>query len=351
MPGSPMADEDQVSTDNDVDIVEDANADPSTAEGEVEPDLMSVIDDVLGEGETEEVTPASQTGSEVKEDQAGSEPEADAEKENKAEGEGEEKADEVKPEELEGLPEKTRDRINTLLTDRANERKRADEYQDKAQRFDSLASQVQEKGLQSAEVDKLIDMGGMLVEARTSPAAAAKALETLDQYRNQLMTITGQRVAPELNQQVREGHISPELAQQLAASQQTERALQAQIEQQRAAAERQQATDHNLAVQNAVSAREAQWKSSDPDYASKQPMVQEIVLAKAAEAAAQGRQLQPQEAVAAMDAAKKQVEAWLRTVRPANTTPIAGKPELPGAAQAQSEPRDLMDVVERALGA
>ena len=328
-----------------VDTALDENAGASsTPETEGVKTLHDVVNDTLAETEK---SPASV---ELGKDTSEKKPE---------DGKDEPKLDEPTEDELKLYPLKTQTRIRSLV-----ERSKAAE-----QLVAERTSEVEKLKPQAEQMDQLVgymrehqvtpkDLNGSLqITALINKGQYEDALTALSPIINQLLSLTGRTLPPELQQDVETGYITPERAAELqraklAASQAAEREKQSQ---ERQAAERQKTENDRVTAiyGQSATAWENSKKTSDPDWSMKQPLVMEMVEAELLRMNASDPKSLPRDAKSVNDLLDKilaKVEKTVSQFRPAPKaiTPMNGRPVSAGTT---SKPANLMDAVNQALGA
>jgi hypothetical protein len=155
------------------------------------------------------------------------------------------------------------------------------ELQDKADRFNVVADFVAKNSLEGNEVDTGFQVMAAIKQATAFGGDPNIALEVLLPIVSQLQALSGNSMPPDLQKKIDEGYIDDETAKEIAQL----RANNYRTKQQATAAtarvesvntQTQQIQQQQL-VQNMVSEVtkwESNWKSSDPDYARKQPLVE-----------------------------------------------------------------------------
>jgi hypothetical protein len=286
----------------------------STDEGVKKPSQLDAVMKALGREDGAEASPAAES-----EDQDKDTPDPDG----KAAP-----ADEAPPAALEGedakLPFARHPRFRQLLTQRNEFKAKASEIEaklkvlePKAQHFEQLTQYAVAANFTSKDFQDLLHMGRLM---KNDPIAFHEAFKSQWAEIEQLV---GARLPEDLERKVNDGLIDEESARELArkrgeASLNGERAERITRQ---TAQEREQAAsrDHERQQQELVSNLqgtanrwEAQWKGSDPDYAIKQPLVQEkieLALFKKPPAS-------PEEALAIFNQAKKDVDEQIKRLRP-----------------------------------
>ncbi len=189
-----------------------------------------------------------------------------------------------------------------------------------------------------------------LAEARRGSVDHAKLfLEQIDQVRDELLTLTGGKVAPELRARVENGEIAETDAQALATAEANARAAQARaadLERQR---QQEAAAARQTSIRNAVSSWESQQRTRDPDFAKKEQLMQRVARALVAEHGT------PADADAAVTLAKKAYEEASRYLEsaapPPPPTQRSPSSQSVPASRSAPVPTSLAEVVRLAAGA
>lgn len=317
----------------------------STDEGVKKPSQLDAVMKALGRDAGTEASPAAES-----EDQDKDTPDPDG----KAAP-----ADEAQPAALEGedakLPFARHPRFRQLLTQRNEFKAKATEVEaklkalePKAQHFEQLTQYAVAANFTSKDFQDLLHMGRLM---KNDPIAFHEA------FRGQwaeIEKLVGARLPDDLERKVNDGLMDEESARELArkrgeASLNGERAeritRQTAQEREQAASQAQERQQQELVsnLQSTANRWEAQWKGSDPDYAIKQPLVQEkieLALFKKPPATAE-------EALAIFNQAKKEVDEQIKRLRPA-TAPI--RPTGSGTSvNAKGVPKDPIDAAMMAI--
>lgn len=316
-------------------------AEPSTAETEGDKPKGSLLDAVkaaLKPAPSAEETPAS-------EDQEDEDAAIAVVKPGETPGEAEGDGEELNEDDLARLSKKTRKSVRRLLRDRAGLRGELDEVRPQAEQFAKIQRFVDEAGLAPQEVSAGFNI------MRLMKSDPDKALETLAPMVEMLMKATGRLIPADLQEQVRNGQISPQAAQELSQtrarahlSQNRERQANETLTQREQSATQRQAID---VMSNAVTAREQHWRTSDPDYAVKAARVIEKVKLAIHEGR---RPVTPEQAVALVDECKATVDKELKRYQPRRTaiSPVAGGGSSPSAAP---RPTSTLDAIRRVVAA
>lgn len=314
-------------------------AEPSTAENDGDKP-KSMLDAVMAalKPDSAEEAPASEDQEDEEAAEAVAKP---GDKPEEAEGDSEELNDD----DLARLSKKTRKSVKRLLRDRATLRGELDDVRPQAEQFQKVQRFIDEAGLVPQEVSAGFNI------MRLMKHDPDKALETLTPYVHELMKITGRLLPADLQEQVRNGQISPDAARELsqtraraALSQNRERQATETLTHREQSATQRQAID---VMSNAVTAREQHWRTSDPDYAVKAARV----IEKLKLAVHEGRRpATPEQAIALVDECKASVDKELKRFQPRRQqiSPVAGGGSSPSAAP---KPSSTLDAIRRVVAA
>lgn len=339
MPDSSPETDENVGEDQDVKTsAESSSAEEPEKSGEGEPeDMLSAVKAALT---TKEEAPAS------KDEDPESDSDASDPKDKDQEGEGDDDDDDFTEEELSRLKEKTRKRIDTLLSERAEYKGELETIRPKAEQFDALTTWINDANLNQQEINLLFDIGKNL--------KAGNLREALDQmapvYRG-LMQQLGEVLTDDLQAKVDQGLIDVETAKRLAVAESTRTIAENQAKQERERGEQARVQTeqraHVEAVQGAISTWEKSKSEADPDWNRKQPMVlREIQLA----IHQKGYPKTTQAAVEIADVALKAVEKTIRQFAPNRKREVKPDPDV-STSRAEAEPTTMLDAVKRGLAA
>jgi hypothetical protein len=247
--------------------------------------------------------------------------------------------------EFKALPPKAQARFNAMYKEAKTFETRLKAAEPKAQIVDDLQKWASENSVSQEEYAYSLEF---IAAVKNDPTRAWKMVQPL---LADLRKHVGEELPEDLASEVTAGTISRERAQELAATraeqarlrEQGERRIQQDASTQQRAAVQQQINQHTAAI----SAYESQWKSSDPDYALKQPRVWERMVTLMNE---QGKPTSSQAAVALLKQAREDVEKWMGGFVPKpkakDTLPAAGS-----NPQTQGAPKSALDAARRAIAA
>jgi len=259
------------------------------------------------------------------------------------EGEGDDAR--LSQEEFDQLPTKTRKRMSKLLSQRNEARDLARTYQPEAEGFRQLQGWVQANGMSQQEFEQGL---GIMALIRTNPAEALKALQPIF---TDLQRQVGEVLPDDIQGAVDAGNITAEYAAQLV----RERNERARLESLNAEQHRRsQADDVARATQQAateavdgVKGWEAQWKSTDPDYQKKAPLVWDRIQAGLASLQLSGHAVTKDAVLKIANDARKHVDEQLKHFTPTRRE-IRPVTEGGAARNTDAPPKTAIDAARRA---
>lgn len=265
-------------------------------------------------------------------------------KDGKTSEDGEESGDPT-DEELKLWKPKTRKRFENLQAKYRDEKTRADTNETDAGNYRRFVDFLDTNGINEDEANQLFSIGAMM---KNNPIGA---LQAITPYYYQLLEATGQILPPDLEAQVKAGYLTQahalEVSRLRAANRLGPTIAQEQQKRQQQKDTRQQ--EQTVAsMQNAISAWERKWSSSDPDYASKKDRVLDRLELMMARAAREKKLPQTvEQAVAMAEKARRDIEDDFRQSRPKKPISVvdggnSGKSHSP-------DPKDTRDVIRRTL--
>lgn len=218
----------------------------------------------------------------------------------------------------------------------------------RAKNWDDFAGWVSNNGLTQEDVQEGLELMRLM---RQNPAEAAKRMQPMIDYVRQF---TGEALPADVQQMLDEGRIDERAARELAArrtqdsfrQQQDAEANQRAREQQELQQRQQQVQRLAQAVNTSVAQWETQWRTSDPDYAKKQPLVSRAISHLIVE---RGAPTTPQAAVELAKLARQEVEQQLASMLPQQrsvNTPTGGSSQPTVTA-----PRSSLEAAKRGLAA
>ena len=241
---------------------------------------------------------------------------------------------------------KTRQRIRKFLDNEKKLKDQVAELQPDAENFRRVQSFVHDAGLARDEVNELLAVGAAL------KADPFKALEMIEPHYKRLLQLTGRVLPDDLRQQVEQGYMPETAARETAQLRAKERILTATNDERtrRADQQRQQMQASADAAATAVSEWDNKWRASDPDYQTKQPLVQDEIELAMSRAQREGKLPKtPAEAVAMVEQARARVEEKLKRLRPSTRTEIRPTPAGGSAPATAPKARSMAEALARAV--
>lgn len=232
----------------------------------------------------------------------------------------------------------TRKRIDQLLTQRNEARQASERYRADAEAYNQFRTYQTAHQLENDDVNGLMDAGAALRRGDFQ-GFLDRALPYIEIARQAV----GASLPADLQEQVENGQIPYETAQELSMHRVQQARLQTEADTYRQSAQltAQQATAQQ--IYGAVSDWEAGVKARDPDWAQKQDIVERFSQALVM---SQGRPTSPQQAVAMAQKAYEDANQVIARGRPslAPTRPQpSGVHTTTGNGSAAPEPRTLME--------
>lgn len=311
----------------------DAVADSVDMEFEADSDLN--VENELAESQAEEELPEPQeTGTDPRTDT--DQVEAGTSEETEDQPEDGDIPDEPDEAELDDYKPKTRRRIEKLLTERNELRQTQAQYQ-------PFVEAMTNSDISQEDMSLLLGAGAALRQGNYE-AFLAGVLP----YVEQAQAMLGERLTPDLEQQVSEGYVSPEAARELAQRRAFAEHGQHEAERARQRSEAESMEAHATNVQRTISDWETAARQRDPDYSQKQDAVRRYAMALIQE---RGLPRTAEEAVNYADAAYEEVSKLMRSAesprRPTRPTPNGALSS--NAHGAKGEPNSLMDAALQGL--
>ncbi len=214
--------------------------------------------------------------------------------------------------------------------------------------YDDIVRFTQQARFTGDDFSNLLTMGRLM---KSDPIAFYEAFKP---HWDKIEQQAGARLPDDLAAKVESGVIDAETAAELARKRaeakvsgdrasMTAREMRAQADKEQQAEEQRKQTEFVNAIGNSVTAWEKSWKSSDPDYAKKQPFVMDRVMRLL-------QQTPPksvQEAVDMCNKAKKAIDSELRSTLP-QKQPV--RPTNSGTSvDTKGEPKSALEAAEMAL--
>lgn len=299
-------------------VIEDENAESSTAESETEADLLSVIQDA--------VQPEEETESH-------SENEVDDLDEIAAESDSGDEEYSEPVEDFTDVPFHKHPRFKKVLEER-------NAYKENAQKFDVMQSYLLDNQLSGEEAAKGLEIMALM---KADPMAALNALKP---YVQNLSQAAGIVLPQDIQTRVNDGYLDEDAAREMAVLRANEQRAKAQVNQYAEAQQQQATRQHINGLAETVTAWEEKTRQSDPDFDLKQEEIDDRIRVMVSE---RGRPNTAQDAIAmareAYEAVNTRFQSRFADRRPMKT---ASGGKLGGNPQA--EPQSLHEAIANALG-
>lgn len=241
-------------------------------------------------------------------------------------------------EELKHYSQKANERIRNLVEQRnaATER---------AKVVEPILDFLQKNDIPGQDLDVMLDL-----TARLRHGDFAGFLKGVQPYLDLARQYTGQQLPRDLQQQVNQGYVSPEIARELAQRRAQGQFNQGRMQQQEAAIRQNQAQTRAQLVRQTVVDWERQTRASDPDYDLKADVVRRTAQALMQE---NGPPQTPEQALQVVKAAYEEVNGHMRRFRPqpkpTSRTPASTGQQ--GGSTPVAEPKSMMEAAVQALQA
>lgn len=238
-------------------------------------------------------------------------------------------------------------RFQELRAERDKWKQTAEQQKEIVQRFETFRSSILQAGLTAEDVDASLEIAALI---RSNPQ---EALRRLAPVVNDLSQVTGYKLPQDLQQRVESGQIDEQSARELAHARYQANHANQQVQTTQYQWQQEQRRQMELAQQQAVTGIynslaqwENEWKSTDPDYQLKQPLVEAEVHRLKAE---RGSPRNAQEAMEMANEARKNIDERVGKFRPAPNSirTVTGGNNPTGKSAA---PKSALDAVRMAIG-
>ena len=187
--------------------------------------------------------------------------------------------------------------------------------------------------------------------ARLRHGDFAGFLEGVKPYVNLAMQYTGQTLPADLQKQVKEGYVSPEIARELAQRRVQEQVMQSRHQAETQRSQQQVVQSRAQAIRQTVTNWEQQTRAKDPDYGLKADVVRRTAQALMQE---KGVPQSPEQALAYVNQAYAEVNEQMKRLRPAPKATAPG-PSSTSSARGNttpgSEPKSMFEAAMSGLQA
>lgn len=303
-------------------------ADSSTAAGAKDAtapkrSVLDVVRDVVdpkAKGQTQEKSPTSEKGNETKPDAA-----ADAsDKDTKAETKDED------------LPFHNHPRWKEVIQER-------DTYKVGHENYKRMTDFMTVSGLSGEEVGEGFDVMALM---KHDPV---KAKAKLEEYLGQINLYLGETLSPDLRQKVETGALDEASAKELHLARVRAQTQETRATQAERTVQQTEVQTRVTSAANAVTAWERNLMARDPDYATKQMLVQDRFKVLVAEKGSRGFPQTPEAAVAIAQQALTDVEKTLRPVLQKTRTATKPIASQTASVSEQPRPKTVREAVSRGL--
>jgi len=316
----------------------DAVADSVGSEFEADGDL--IVEDELAslQAETEDNPDPQKDSSEPQAEPDPSEKAQEDTEEDKSSGDEDELPDEPDEAELDGYKPKTRRRIEKLLSERNELRRQSAEYA-------PFVEAMTNHDVSRDDMALLLGAGAALRRGDFEAFLAG-----VQPYVDRAQAMLGQRLTPDLQEQVNQGYITADAARELAQRRAHGEHIQGEADRTKERTEKQALEDHAVNVRRTISEWETATRERDPDYAIKQDAVRRHAQALIQE---RGIPQTTEQAVEYAEEAYREVTKLTEAARPQprSTRLTPNGAQSSNAHGARSEPTSLYDAAMRGLAA
>lgn len=229
------------------------------------------------------------------------------------------------------------------IRDLIDQRNRANEQ---VQIVAPILDYLQRNDIPQQDLDVILDL-----TARLRHGDFAGFLEGVRPYVNLAMQYTGQTLPPDLQKQVREGYVSPEIARELAQRRANERVMQSRHQTETRQTQQQLTQTRAQAIRQTVTNWEQQTRAKDPDYGLKADVVRRTAQALMQE---HGVPQTPEQALEYVNMAYQEVNEQMKRLRPAPkaTAPVpSSTSSARGSTAPSSEPKSMFEAAMQGLNA
>lgn len=241
-------------------------------------------------------------------------------------------------EELGNYSKKAQTRIRSLIEAR-------NEAAAVANRAAPIVDFMEKNDIPQQDVDVILDL-----TARLRHGDFAGFLQGVQPYVNMAMQHTGQVLPPDLQDQVKKGYVSPQIARELAQTRAQQSFGQHQASQVQQRQQQQIVQERATNIRNAITQWEKQVRGQDPDYSLKAEVVRRTAQAFMQE---RGVPQTVDQALEYVNAAYEEVNGQMKNFRPA-PTPTRATPSSTaskGGTAPQAEPNSMMEAAMLGLQA
>lgn len=241
------------------------------------------------------------------------------------------------PEEVGNYSRKAQARIRDLIEQRNGAAEQANAVA-------PILNFLRENDIPQQDLDVILNLTAQLRHGNF-----AGFLEGVRPYVELARQYTGQVLPPDLQQQVKEGYVSPQIARELAQRRANETIQQSRVQSETRRADQNAGQIRAQAIRQSVTQWEEQTRAKDPDYGLKADVVRRTAQALMQE---HGVPRTPQQALAYVDRAYAEVNEQVKKLRPA---PKATAPTPSSTSSARgnsvpvSEPNSMFEAAMKGL--
>lgn len=239
----------------------------------------------------------------------------------------------------ENLPFGKHPRFKQLVSQRNELRSEVERLKPLVEDYQQVQSFMEQNNLAPQEVAQAMQILSLL---KTDPLKAKEALQpTLEMFAR----LSGEALPDDIKQKLDDGYLDDSTAREVAALR-AQSALQAQraqeyAQQQQARLQQQQAEQSGQQLYNAVSQWEQTVAARDPDYAKLKPLVLKATQA----ALVQGRPTTPEQAIALVESAYREVQESVKALMPRRTAQRTVTSTNSVSTSATAKPTSLLEAV------
>ncbi len=298
-------------------------ADVKTAEGEKEESLLDAVTKAIEDPSDPDPKAAKDKAETEEKEDEGSPPDLSAEPTD---------------EELGNYSKKAQTRIRSLI----EQRNQAAEY---ANQVRPIVDFLQQNDIPGQDLDVILDL-----TARLRHGDFAGFLQGVTPYVNLAMQHTGQALPPDLQEQVKKGYVSPQIAKELAQARVREQTNQQNAGRVQQRTQQQLVQERATNIRSAITGWEQQTRSNDPDYGRKAEAVRRYSQALMQE---RGVPQTAEQAIECVNEAYRQVNEQMKGMMPSPkpTPKVPSSTSSKGGTAPQAEPNSMMEAAMLGLQA
>lgn len=243
------------------------------------------------------------------------------------------------------LPFGKHPRWKAVLSERNEARQKAAEYEPDARSYRQVLGFMEQSNLKAEEVQEGF---AIMAALKNTPE---KALEMLRPHYERLQALVGERLPDDLREKIEDGRLDEVTARELAQTR-GRATLMEQGVRERAEREAQarEAAEANARA-NAAESYIAGKRTTDPDFAVKEPLLRGAIREALDDAIAAGRSPRtPDDVTRIMETAYSKLTSHLRTLNPQRNRPVSRPvPSGMSSTPATAAPKNALEVTRMAL--